>query len=1660
MLQNAWNDDETHLIESTSSLIVECGAKVTALKADMKDTVQRSLANILKAMKNINTYKCDVGITHAVTLTSSIPEKKQEGEMIRELLLISGHLNKEITDGKRSKDECEKKDIDRSDHDDLDHLLPPMMALEHPNTSLRMQAIFNISQGTGDDSSVDDIAPALLRRYALDDDAKVATKALETLQLLYMKGTVPSSFFLQDDVSKEILFGLNKWSQTSKQISKIDEDIVECLCTSVKVAALCSRLILNNDKDGETKVDEGPLTDIIDLIVTISRYILPDNWGKFNDKITKTGLISLLTAIGEESDKFESRNDCLQNICDNNIFQAVVKYCIENDSNYDKSNDFLCLFLNIWKEISNDSEISSNTKLVVSNAAIATLSTLNQDNEDNVSFFNQLKLINEVLEKCLSDENMTSSIQLVIKLCSLRSNQIFDEVSTPMIKKLFEIYRKSNSVNSSVLLVEAMTRPSTKTLGTKRLIILVTELVIKRRNIDAESCILVLLASLSLCSHPEIVIRQMSLDLFSDSCTSLARKDSKFKAIKISCLSDSPLKTNVLMDGANALPQILRHLVKTCQSTTSASDFLLNSCDVMVGKGMNILTDESTNNCADGFCHAASVLLSAMEIAGETCFPLSKRWEIVGKQLFHFCMEKWPHDKSLTISTRSLLEAVVVMTKGVTVVTDNIDEGVVVSSHKVGSGRRSRSYSVGTSEGISYVQQYPDDMTKSILKFLEICSQHEMNDYFTEFFGAMTSTVLTRSSWVNGVFKKATKSTRRDISTLLLSLRSNKNFESAGSVLFGLHLDAAEILHLLTSNDSVGSNNDSIGLLALTVLTECILQQPENLGSGEDLIRLYLALFERLSFLSSRKSSEFEDGCDYTRCCIIQCLLPLTKRLKLKKKDDLHIGKNATLLVTLLGREGDKNEIKKLLSNKSKTLALQLLTDLCALSPKTIVGSLIPAMINSIDIDDTLENSNASENAIMAIIPTYCKHASSTDLTLIDLLNAFIQHCESDEGTSWTKKLLLYTYLSKGLLACSTSGGIVMATVITTFLASESSYYCMTRKEDSDDQNKMVGSPTHFAADLLQQIQVQDQINCSLYILRYISSVLPILGDETAEVQDNEMREEFFLISASDVFALISQETGNENNMQYLLWFVVAMINMLQQNIFSLPVVKRSIRHSDDGQAAICLKIWQELSSLQSSVSYYKLQDERVSQRFGGKKVFQSMEENIGNILAVVQRMLPTPHFLASVGSLLSDAGTSTDLRKGAIQLLAERSSEVDPSSHEATLFLEMVPDLVNTAKSKLSTAENRNNDYDLSILRQSSFRGIEELAKNLGLGAADDKLRQKRSNAFLPAFQTVATFLHRESSSIDLKTISDQMSQESQTAFSMEAQVLGSATLCAASLISLLKVKCLSQLQTLVKPVISILSAVNSSLGSNNNIMIGSTLYQSLKMIQLSTLRTLVAVAESLPQFLVPYVETLLSPTCLPLISVVEDTRDEGIAVNTMTERLENAIAMRSPVHQLIPTLSKSMKKCFNGKSSDANWKEAMSILRILNTCISNSSRSLLTPLAGKVLNTLVQAYNYDHLDGRRQLLKQANTALLSMVMKLSESQLRPLYARLREWRGNIDDSSGDHNVACKRYAFWSLSAAISQKLRNIFLPCMSSVVGDIVKELVSISITVRSYL
>jgi hypothetical protein len=127
------------------------------------------------------------------------------------------------------------------------------------------------------------------------------------------------------------------------------------------------------------------------------------------------------------------------------------------------------------------------------------------------------------------------------------------------------------------------------------------------------------------------------------------------------------------------------------------------------------------------------------------------------------------------------------------------------------------------------------------------------------------------------------------------------------------------------------------------------------------------------------------------------------------------------------------------------------------------------------------------------------------------------------------------------------------------------------------------------------------------------------------------------------------------------------------------------------------------------------------------------------------------------------------------------------------------------------------------------------------------------------------------------------------------------------------------------------------------------------------------------------------------------------------------------------------------------------LSLLSLLNASTSKSKGSELSGHATTLLHVVTHVFeSFDNADDREVVFSASSELFLALVLKLSEVQLRSLYVRLRDWRGDFDKLN-PNRLASRRAAFWDLSASLGKQLRSIYLPCLGTVFSDVVDELVS---------
>jgi len=1613
---------------------------------------------------------------------------------------------------------------------DFDRILPPRVALEHPMEDIRNEAVQRLTQEIGDMSELErtDVAHSLFRRYISDDTASVAAAAANAVRRMLSNGVISEHFYLQSSVMVDAVNGIQKWSmarqifrhdsmiRTTRENQKkkdkkgnhaqqylspgklsVSEHAVSAVCASIRISGLLAQKMIEQllrdhqsdsltDKELCDTIPEGLFLIVKELVLHIGIGIVANHEGDdVSSVIKETALCSLRTAVGEDDEKGTGK----ETVWNNRVFLGIVSRCIRDMSSAPSilgsklkkfeedtlaRKTFMDIFLNI-SGMDRDHALRDRSISIQCSGALALLNGFSTHTLPNDSFLDYASKLRKCLEKCIAhyveEGNTEKTIGLIIDLFSAPSPTAFEHISTPIIEFTGKASQGDTSSGEfTILLLETCSRPSLNTTVVERILKYADDkgLVAAEVQPNKEIIKCALITSLALLMHSELNVREGALNILNRIGLASSNKGSLDvigNLCSFVCKPDASFRTSILLDGASALPRLLQSAVQGSDNASMLCDMLLGSCVTAVA-AVKHLSLSNSHIFGIGFCNSTISVLSAMESAGESSFPLVKRWDIAGKVIFDLFLHH--RNESVPSTTQKLMECVVVMLKGVTVEGNDAGKHVIITTGPSGFGRRLRSYSFGKSDGISYIESYPSSMVKSIKDCLSSSSLGKKGQLVFELCESMNRLVLSRPSWLNGIFPKLNSSTRKMITTSLLSLNTQSSMESAGVAFSELKLDALELCYLLSSIKHQASCNDSGNFVALSVLADFVRGQAESLAKDRNILDLSSCIFNQVSQLSK----DGNDGSEYTRSCLLHALCSLHDQnkifdLKETRPEQAHknqeyskqIGEHAKHIVSLLGAGDD--DIAPLQSSKSRLTCLTLLTHLCSTFPATVVQCLLPTIADvmstldmgtSITIDVQLASkTKAAEETLMVIIPAFCKHAPVAGLTLLNLLSAFLGKCNVSEKSDFNTHLQLMGCLIDALISSlkANDGGVAIASVVTYFISQVSSS-CAKLAISTTTNTEGSGNILALTSNLLLRVDASNQIVVALQIVQYATDMISLLDNSMPLAKrSTEEYAGFLVVSSSDLLHLATRgkkcnakkdcATLSESEKASLMWLIKTLLEIVRSNILSVSIVKQAVRNCDNEEAEICLEIWQTLMVIQSNSSQLR------NGAFSASKTKQvtyrafldTIEFETSASIALIQRLLPVPHFLASVSSIINDKNADHDLQKKVVSLLAERSAETDAMSAEGALFLDIVPGLVKLLNKK-SGMNNESEARRVAVLQEASCKALDQLARSLAL-VSDKKIMQRRATVFLPALRAMTLFLHGVSHSPG-----DVLSSSFE-----HSQTLSSITLCSSTLVTLLRARCIPELPKLVKSLISLLSLVNlhtqSTIGMNNGRDQGD------KLLQLSLLRTLVAVVETLPQFMVSYLKPLLTPSGLLCMSLRQHGTDDDLAVKIMAERLDNTLAVLSPSRQLIPILCTAINKCFSEQAEDeSTCNEGMIVFPILKASISDSSRPDLGPVAGKIVNALIQAYGYEcNVQTNFKLLETANATLVALVMKLSEAQLQQLYAKFRQWCTALDSSTASKVSALRRHSFYSLSAAMGKELRSIFLPCVSSIVGDIAKEL-----------
>ena len=1639
------------------------------------------------------------------------------------------------------------------------YLLPPRVALENALASVRLDAISRLEQSLlNNDTNLDgDLGQALLRRLVTDNDPVVAKAAGEIVasqldQLLEEHDTMveedddnaPSMAFasLEDDLTslaKDALSAVYHWTTVGKDDSwspassmtntkkkkekekkKPKDDDSTPLLSSLRICGSVAKLILDQEsiQDMTSGMNNEDSTSHLFCMLILS---LGAHVGSESQEVSKIASKELL----QLSNNDDGCNTVTDLIAKHSIGSHVVQYIfIDKKSSISEMSKkraasalvslhrrFLWLALHSHSELLSSGKSDKSSQLAVASQLLDLMffqmQSYTENSKKSDSFEWEVEFLGRNCGACLSllaKNDKDELAKSIMQIASISSAVALKAIAKPaIISQLKAIGKTTEDLPGLLVLTHACLQPQASSGSISRILTIAKELFDASPDGNVAShCII---PALALLSHPERDVREHVLQLFeSFQSTEKSGKKNEIANIVSSICSkvadkSSSMRSSLLMDGINSLPQLVGQIVLSSESSASIQKYLIESCKRCALAEKDVFWRSGSQ--------ASAVILSVMEKSGESAFPLSKRWEYAGKDLFQAFLLHDQKVENTETSLSQLRDCVVTMLKGVKVnqaQTGDSGLSIQISIGPSQTGRRMRSYSIGASEHFSVLESYPDEMVHAIRDAL---TSKPLSVMLSR---AVIQLVVSRQSWAEGVFPNLDTKSRHTIASALLVLRTRDADEFAGAALSGLPLKSNDFIHLLKNIDSAKSESDQV---AVTFITDCVRGKLGALGKISDVSKLSSKLFDQILALSSTddfgNDSGDSGGRDYTRVSILQTLFAVHSHYKHELKEAFEeegekhrsgggkrtrshsdvgtsqqsgqiVASHASTLVGLVG--GDMSTIHPLTSGRGRALSLALLTSLCEQSPSAVVTSLLPALMSlagtspsTADGEDAQEKKadmRAVGDALAAIVPAYCMHAHSANLSLFDLMESFVGKVVIQDSDNEKSRYYLLDHFVGALkqLPTKDESSDAVASLVACVMALEAFHLQDEQKSSNGNDSIMIDTEeVSYKKQIKPNLRVLAnattamRIAVSLSLLQYAEKLMSVIcGLSTFSAKVTSCGKMKVDVSEVVSLALRGANAGesvpsgtysacSEAQKRSILYLV---INLLQtvRDATSTPAARKLVRKSQGSDADLCLRLWQEL--MQTHVNTLRAHSKLVLDGSIGqmeKRFWDAAPIATSECLANLQNLLPVPHFLASVSSTLAEDSTDTYIRKKTIRLLADRVTEVSSDSPEALLFIEMVPELVsqvNIARPEISDEASLISFRRTIVMQQGALIAIESFARSLYPSADDGKLATKAAEVFTPAL-TCITQLLGETASSWIKANSNQGNNTSADAGDSECQLLSSAALCVYRLVTILKARCLQHLPSIVKPLVTCLQSIN--------ILMGTASDQAApmgKFLQLSILRTLSAVAETLPQFLLPYLPLIFSSNALPSRVLHEGLADGENSVRAATEQVELALATRTPIRQLIPALSQAIGRNLVQSENDSSWEEASAILCLMKSAVESSQRSELSPIIGKIFNGLVTAYGYkgNSDESRSELMANANKCLMSLVMKLSEAQLRPLYARLREWRGDIQSESEMLELtSIRRTAFWNLSAELSKSLRSIFLPCLTSVITDVVDELVS---------
>jgi len=395
-----------------------------------------------------------------------------------------------------------------------------------------------------------------------------------------------------------------------------------------------------------------------------------------------------------------------------------------------------------------------------------------------------------------------------------------------------------------------------------------------------------------------------------------------------------------------------------------------------------------------------------------------------------------------------------------------------------------------------------------------------------------------------------------------------------------------------------------------------------------------------------------------------------------------------------------------------------------------------------------------------------------------------------------------------------------------------------------------------------------------------------------------------------------------------------------------------------------------------------------------------------------INSLLPRSMFISVVQKLLEHPIPS--IRRRAMELL---SAKLQQQSNFFVL-IEDESSLVQLIQPLTNIAQAQGLNEEAAVNQQTAFLTLKLLCRLLGPSSCA---------SFRPVMEIVIDIISPKSSS--------------------SMNVLGSAFLCLADLIQNMAVQSLPYLPRYGSSLVARLEDM--------------AVIESHEGLLLSVVTTIYKLVETLAQFLVPYLSTLLKKICY--LSAKYSTCEKPTQLVSRLQNIRHCLATISVPKSLIASVTEVYSELTSIESgsfvASPSIAPLMSILSESFTAMSVEELAIrlpaLTTFFLKALDSRAM------LSGQSASIKEMNmaeesvvAALVSLVLKLPESSFRPLFFQLYDWATRSDVHKE------RLVSFYNVTMQIAEKLKGIFVSFAGHFIANAAQMLIDTNLTVKEVL